>query len=135
MNNGLVFVGNNVFETLLAISSEEQAQGLMYRAWPPPVMSFIYAAPSINRFWMNKTPSPLDIVFCHKGEVTQICKGDPYTTHMIGDVRFSDLVIEFPFGTVASSGIKLGHKVGLVKPTFDELKKIIAEKYNGIVKI
>jgi uncharacterized membrane protein (UPF0127 family) len=135
MESGYIYIHNNVFPTLLAISSEEQSIGLMEQEWPPPVMSFIYSQPGINKFWMSNTPSPLDIVFCYKGEVTQICKGEPHSTTMIGDNRFSDLVIEFQKGTVTSSEIKLGHKVGLVKPTIEELKKIIAEKYRGIVKI
>lgn len=135
MEEGYIYIHNNIFPTLLAISEEEQSQGLMGQAWPPPVMSFIYATPKFNRFWMKNTPSPLDIVFCHQGEVTQICKGEPHSTSMIGDVRLSDLVIEFPHGTMLSSGIKLGHKVGLVKPSPAELKRIIAEKYHGIIKI
>jgi uncharacterized protein len=135
MENGYIHIANNIFPTLLAISYEEQAQGLMGQAWPPPVMSFIYARAQVNRFWMKSTPSPLDILFCRNGQVKQICFGEPHSTAMIGDHQLSDLVIELPFGTAASSGIKLGHSVGLVKPTHEELKKIIAEKYLGIVKI
>jgi uncharacterized membrane protein (UPF0127 family) len=135
MENGYIHIANNIFPTLLAISYEEQAQGLMGQAWPPPVMSFIYARAQVNRFWMRNTPSPLDLLFCHNGRVKQICFGEPHSTMMIGDHQLSDLVIELPFGTVQSSGIKLGHGVGLVKPTHEELKKIIAEKYLGIVKI
>lgn len=135
MEQGYIYVASNVFPTLLAISTSEQAQGLMGKVWPPPVMSFIYTTSGVNKFWMKNTPSPLDIVFCHRGEIVQICKGEPHSTALIGANNLSDLVIEFPYGTVASSGIKLGHSVGLVKPTVDELKKIIAEKYHGIVKI
>jgi uncharacterized membrane protein (UPF0127 family) len=134
MEHGYIHIANNIFPTLFAISYEEQAQGLMGQEWPPPVMSFIYTQAQVNRFWMRDTPSPLDILFCHGGEVKQICFGEPNSTKMIGDIQFSDLVVELPFGTVQSSGIKLGHKVGLVKPTQEELKKIIAEKYLGIVK-
>lgn len=135
MESGYIHVHNNVFPTLFAVSEEEQARGLMGQEWPPPVMSFIYAQPKYNKFWMANTPSPLDIVFCYNGEVRQICKGEPYSTAMIGDDKLSDLVIEFPYGTAITSGIKLGHKVGLVKPTAAEFKKIIAEKYRGIVKL
>jgi uncharacterized membrane protein (UPF0127 family) len=135
MEAGYIYAANNIFPTLLAISESEQSQGLMHQSWPPPIMAFIYAEPKYNRFWMKNTPSPLDIIFCHGGKVTQICKGEPYSTEMIGDMRLSDLVIEFPHGTVASCGIKLGHDVGLVKPTREELNKIIAEKYHGIIKI
>lgn len=134
MESGTVFIGSNVFETLLAISFDEQAQGLMYVDPPVPVMSFVYASPQINRFWMAKTPAPLDIIFCNRGEVKQICYGEPHSTAMIGDYQFSDLVIELPFGTAYSSGIKLGHKVGIIKPTAEELRKIVAEKCYGIIK-
>ena len=135
MESGYLYAANNIFQTLLAISEEEQSHGLMYQAWPPPVMSFIYAEQKCNKFWMHKTPSPLDIVFCCDGQITLICKGDPYSTAMIGDDRFSDLVVEFPYGTVSNFGIKLGHAIGLVKPTKEELNKIIATKYHRIIKI
>lgn len=129
METGYIYISDNIFPTLLAISSQEQARGLMGQNWPPPIMSFIYARPSINRFWMANTPSPLDIVFCHNGKITQICEGEPYSTKVIGNQSLSDLVIEFPYGTVESSGVKINNKVGLVKPTTAELKILIAKKY------
>lgn len=134
MEQGYVFIHNNVFPTLLAISMEEQARGLMGQQWPPPVMSFIYADARINKFWMHNTPSPLDILFCHSGKVSQIHSGEPFSTAMIGDDKFSDLIIELPLGTVEHAGIKIGHSVGIIKPTPEELHKIIAEKYHHFVK-
>jgi uncharacterized membrane protein (UPF0127 family) len=134
MERGYVFIHNNVFPTLLAISEVEQSHGLMGQQWPPPVMSFIYTEPRINKFWMHNTPSPLDILFCHQGKVSQIHAGQPLSTEMIGDNKFSDLIIELPYGTVDTIGIKVGHMVGIVKPTPEELRKIIAEKYHLFVK-
>lgn len=127
MEQGYIYVHNNVFPTLLAISESEQSRGLMEQEWPPPIMSFVYAEPRFIQFWMHNTPSPLDIIFCRNGEIKEICKGEPHSTALIGSTS-SDLVIEMPFGTALSSGIRLGHKVGLVRPTSDELKKIFAEK-------
>lgn len=135
MESGYILIHENVFPTLFAISMEEQARGLMGQEWPPPIMSFVYASPKYNKFWMKNTPSPLDIVFCHNGKVTQICKGEPYSTAMIGDDSLSDLIVELPFGTAAAYGIRLGHHVGVVKPTVAQLKKIIAEKTQGITKL
>jgi uncharacterized membrane protein (UPF0127 family) len=134
MESGYIHIYDSVFPTFLAISSEEQSQGLMFQEWPPPVMSFIYAEPRVNKFWMKNTPSPLDIVFCHNGKVTQLCYGEPHSTSVIGGDSFSDLIIELPHGTVDTVGIKIGHAVGLVKPTVNELRKIIAEKYPHFVK-
>lgn len=133
MNEGYIYISNNIFPTLLAISEKEQQYGLMGQTWPPPVMTFIYSSPKVNKFWMHNTPSPLDIIFCSKGEVSQICLGEPYSTAIIGDDKFSDLVIELPRGTVVSSGISLGHHVGVVKPTDEELKKLIIEKRRAII--
>lgn len=135
MENGTVCIGFNLFDTLLAISEQEQSRGLMYINPPAPVMSFIYDSPRINKFWMANTKAPLDIVFCHQGKVSQLHVGEPFSTEMIGDNKFSDLIIELPYGTVDKSGIKIGHSVGLVKPTSDELHKIFAEKYNLFIKI
>jgi len=135
MESGYIYIHERVFPTLFAISSEEQALGLMGQEWPPPVMSFIYAQPKPNKFWMKNTPSPLDIVFCHNGKVTQICKGEPYSTSVIGDDSLSDLIVELPHGMVAACGIQLGHEVGLVKPTVAELKRLVAEKTRGITKV
>lgn len=135
MESGYLYVASNIFPTLLAISEIEQARGLMEQKWPPPVMSFVYDSPRINRFWMRNTPSPLDIVFCYQEKIIQICKGEPHSTMALGDYQKSDLVVEFPYGTVRDSDIKVGHSIGLVKPTPEQLKRIIAEKCHGIVKI
>lgn len=133
MEQGYVFIQDNIIPTLIAISAEEQANGLMHQEWPPPVMSFIYISPGVNRFWMKNTPSPLDIVFCHNGKVSEICYGEPHSTQVVG-TQLSDLVIELPHGTADSIKIKVGQPVGLVKPTLDELKRIIAEKSGLFVK-
>lgn len=133
MEQGYIFIANNVFPTLFAISSEEHQRGLMFEEWPPPVMSFVYTRPQINKFWMHNTVSPLDILFCHNGKITQICYGEPHSTTMLGGDEFSNLVIEVPHGTVATAEIKLGHSVGLVSPTFRELRKIIVAKNRGFV--
>ena len=132
MERGTVAINNKVFTVLLAISETEQARGLMRVAPPVPNMAFIYNAPKITKFWMSCTPSPLDIVFCHNGMVTQICHGEPFSTKLIGADLISDLVIEFPRGVAAD--IKLGDKISLVKPTISELQKLIAEKYHKFVK-
>ena len=134
MKNGYIYVDSNIFPTLLAISEDEQSKGLMYEPYPPPIMSFVYAEPRIVKFWMKNTPSPLDIVFCCNGNIKQICTGEPLSTKTIGDDYLSDLIIEFPFGTVKNSQIKIGHKVGIIAPTESELKKIIAEKTSKFVK-
>lgn len=132
MKEGYIYIANNIMPTLLAISQDEQSRGLMYMEWPPPIMSFIYASPGINKFWMKNTPSPLDIVFCNNNIITQICVGIPHSTQVIGGDNLSDLIIELPYGTVKSSGIKLGNEAGLIRPTVAELKKNIYKNAPGM---
>lgn len=132
MEQGCIYIANNIFQTLLALSEEEQERGLMNIDPPIPNMTFIYTYPKINKFWMQNTKVPLDIIFSYKGEVSQICKGEPYSTSVIGDNRYSDLIVELPYGTAQSSGIKLGHKIGLIKPTEKELKIIFAKNYSPL---
>jgi uncharacterized membrane protein (UPF0127 family) len=133
MEKGYIYIDNNVFPTLLALSEEEQSKGLMHQSWPPPVMSFVYDQPRVTQFWMKNTPSPLDIVFCCNGKVRQICKGEPNTTSIIGDYSFSDLVVELPYGTANQSKIKIGSEVGLFKPDREELRKIFAKNTKRIL--
>jgi len=130
MHEGYIHVNSIVFPSLFAISEREQQKGLMDVKWPPPIMSFVYESPRINKFWMSNTPSPLDILFCYNGKVTQICKGEPYSTSVIGKDQFSDLVIEFPEGIVSSLNIKLGHKASIISPNSHDLKKILASARN-----
>lgn len=115
MKSNYIYVGDNVFDTLIATSYEEQSRGLMYEPYPPPVMTFVYNYPKINKFWMKNTPSPLDIVFCCNNKIIDICKGIPFSTEIIGPDEPSDLVIEFPYGTMNKIKAKINTKIGLIK--------------------
>jgi uncharacterized membrane protein (UPF0127 family) len=132
MERGIINIGSRTFDVLIAISDKEQARGLMFVEPPAPNMVFVYDRPRVSKFWMSNTKCPLDIVFCHNGKITQVCQGEPYSTKLIGDDLISDLVVELPRG--AAADFKLGHSVDLIKPTFDELRQIIAEKYHQFVK-
>jgi uncharacterized protein len=114
MKSGIICIGNNIFETLLACSDDEQKRGLMYLEPPTPNMTFVYTKAQINKFWMKSTPAPLDILFSYNGKITQICKGEPFSTAAIGANEFSDLVIELPYGTSSKVGIKIGSPVSLL---------------------
>lgn len=113
MKTGIITIGNNVFETLVAVNEKEQSKGLMFQTPPVSNMSFVYKQPKINKFWMHNTPSELDIIFCCNGIVTEICKGEPYSTKILGSNMFSNLVIEFQYGTVEKFNIKVGDRVEL----------------------
>jgi hypothetical protein len=109
----IIVIGQNIFETKVAITEEEKAKGLMFEEWPPPVMVFPYKYASYNKFWMKNTCSPLDILFCVNGEVVDIKKGEPFSLDTIGPDCPTDLVVELPAGHVKSFGIQIGDKIKL----------------------
>ncbi len=113
-NTATLRVGDQEFETLLAISEEEQATGLMHVQAPTPIMSFVYATPRVNMFWMKNTPAPLDIVFALNGNVVAIHEGEPHSTKMIGDYRPTDLVVELPRGSCDKIGLRVGDCISIV---------------------
>ena len=53
-------------ELEVADESHEQSRGLQLRRPLPPLrgMWFPYSPPSLARFWMHRTPAPLDMVVC-----------------------------------------------------------------------
>lgn len=99
--------------TVLAITSEEQAKGLMYEESLPPAMAFVYTEPRLNKFWMSHTPKPLDIIFCLKNKIVSICHGVPYSTSLIGGNHLSDLVLEMPYGNSTKLGMKIGDVISM----------------------
>lgn len=104
----LVILGNNKLETLIALTEDEQVQGLMYRDWPPPVMSFPFNQASVHKFWMRNTISPLDIIFCRAGGIVSIASGIPLSLKLVGPDEPIDLVVELPAGTARKLNISTG---------------------------
>lgn len=113
MSDKIVF-GKHAITTLVAVTEEEQARGLMFKSWPPPVMSFPYDDAKQRKFWMHNTSSPLDIVFCRAGKVICIVEGHPFSRKLVGPDDVCDLVVELPRGMSAHLGVSLGTDVKLV---------------------
>jgi uncharacterized membrane protein (UPF0127 family) len=98
-------IGNNIFNTLVAITEDEHVQGLMYIDPPAPIMSFPYKNAKIRKFWMKNTKAPLDILFCFNNKILDIYTGEPYSLDLIGPDLPADLVIETPKGFCKSNNI------------------------------
>jgi uncharacterized protein len=101
----------------VAQTPEQQEMGLMYR---PPLpndrgMLFPFNPPRQVRFWMENTPSPLDMVFLYQGVIKDIaanvspCTTNPCPTY--GPWTEIDQVIELRSGRAAELGLKVGDRV------------------------
>lgn len=117
-----IIIKGKKFPVLLAISSEEQMQGLMYRDPPLPAMVFLSRRPENRSFWMKNVKADLDIVFCLNNKVSSIWKGESNSTRIVGGGEISDLVIEFPYGFCKAEGISAGSEISV------ELSKAAAIK-------
>lgn len=117
-----ISIKGQVFPTLVAITQEEHQKGLMFQAWPPPIMVFPYRTSSYRKFWMKNTISPLDIIFCNANRVVGIYRGTPLSTEMVGPNSLSDMVVELPAGLAERLGLSIGDYVGFA-PTKNTLAK------------
>ena len=110
----MIVIGDNEFTTIVAVTSREHEQGLMFKAWPPPIMSFPYERAMVRKFWMKNTPSPLDIIFCRDNVVLGVYDGEPESLRCVGSNEPSDLIVELPRGMAAELNIKAGDSVKLL---------------------
>lgn len=92
----------------------EQAMGLQLRGPLPPLrgMWFPFPQPSLLRFWMHRTPEPLDMVFVSQGRVIAVvadaapCPRLPCRSY--GPDQPGDGVVELAAGQAAALGIQVG---------------------------
>ena len=104
-----------VYRLELALTPEDQAQGLMYRESLPPNagMLFVFDQPAPHHFWMKNTMIPLDMIWMDDaGKVTYVsadtppCKADPCATY--GPDSPAKQVLEIAGGKAKEEGVKVG---------------------------
>jgi uncharacterized membrane protein (UPF0127 family) len=95
----------------------QYAMGLQMRPPLPPLrgMWFPYAPPALARFWMHRTPEPLDMLFIRNGRVVALESAVPPCMHLpcpsYGPDEPVDGVLELGSGQAAALGIALGTPV------------------------
>ncbi len=95
----------------------QYAMGLQLRPPLPPLrgMWFPYAPPAVARFWMHRTPEPLDMLFIRDGRVAALetdvppCMNLPCRSY--GPDTPVDGVLELAAGQAAVLGIGVGTPV------------------------
>jgi uncharacterized membrane protein (UPF0127 family) len=130
--NDKIKIGETEFSTLVAVTEEDHTNGLMFKAWPPPIMSFPYSTAEVRKFWMHNTISPLDIIFCKANKIVDICYGKPLSLDFIGPDFPIDLVVELPLGTSKKHGLSVGDAVQL-KCSVNTIAKEFLFKYSKII--
>ena len=101
----------------VADTPEKQSKGLQLRPSLPPLrgMWFPYSPPSLARFWMHRTPEPLDMLFVLGGRVVAIEAHTKPCLHLpcrsYGPDQAVDGVLELAAGQAAAQGIQVGSPV------------------------
>jgi len=103
------------FQVELALSSEQMAQGLMFRRQmaPDAGMLFLHREERELSMWMKNTFIPLDMIFiAADGRITHIAQRTvPQSLATISSEGVAKAVLELNAGTAERLGIKPGDRV------------------------
>ena len=117
-NQSRVCFQQNCFTVELALTSEQQAQGLMARTHmdPDKGMLFVFPSESVYPFWMKDTLIPLDMIWMDSnGTVVFIGKDEqpcgPLECPSINPGVQAKYVLEVSAGTADRIGLKEGDKL------------------------
>jgi uncharacterized membrane protein (UPF0127 family) len=107
--------GAQQFAVEVAVTSEQRAQGLMYRERLPADagMLFLYPAARPVSMWMKNTLIPLDMLFIgDDGRILHIAeRAIPGSTATISSMQPARAVLELNGGTAARLKIQVGDRV------------------------
>ena len=112
-------VGNKSLKVKLAITPQQQRQGLMNVRGKGPTklpenegMLFIYRREEILSFWMKNTTLPLSIAFIDKkGIITEIRDMEPLGMDSVRSAKPAQYALEVNRGWFSKNNIKIGTKV------------------------
>lgn len=102
------------FRAELALTSEQQARGLMFRTQmgPDEGMLFPRNPPGVASFWMRNTLIPLDIIYVGTdGRILNIARAIPHDETPIPSAGIAAGVLELNGGRAAQLGIRPGDLV------------------------
>lgn len=109
-----IIINNKPLVLELAVTRNQQHQGLMFRSSLPDNsgMLFAYDTDKIRSFWMKNTSIPLSLGYINaEGSLQEIYDMEPYSRTPVTSSMPVRYVMELNKGTFAYFGIKPGDKV------------------------
>ena len=107
--------GMHLIDAQVALTSAQQATGLMHRKEMPATegMLFVFEQASRQCFWMKNTLLPLTAAFiADDGTITNLADMKPQTTDAHCSTQPVRFVLEMNQGWFAKRGIRAGFKLG-----------------------
>ncbi len=121
--SGFAFDGITYNFTMVAVTAEQQEQGLMNRTVTNSTFElFVFNTSADYPFWMKDTYYPLDIIWVNGNTVAYIYNAIPCSSYDSAQLNctiydphvFADYVIEARSGFVNSTGMKVGDQIRMV---------------------
>jgi len=118
-NLNRIYLKNYCFEVELALTAEQQRQGLMYRQEldADKGMLFVFKQSQRHTFWMKNTYIPLDIIWINESyqvadisHQTQPCQANQ-SCPVIRPTQDALYVLEIKGGLAEQIGLKIGDEV------------------------
>ena len=114
-------VGDKFLKVKLAMTPEQQKQGLMNIQGMPPTqlaqnegMLFVYQREEMISFWMRNTTLPLSIAFINKkGFITEIKDMEPGSDASVRPERPAQYALEVNRGWFSKNDVRVGDKLKL----------------------
>ncbi|MBE9223070.1 DUF192 domain-containing protein [Cyanobacterium stanieri LEGE 03274] len=113
----MTIINGEQIDLEVATTSEQQAQGLMYRQFLPSNrgMLFPFEFPRRATFWMKNVNMPLDMIFLYRGKVVSIennvppCESEPCPIY--GPEAIVDQVLELAGGRANELNLQRGDRI------------------------
>ncbi|MEM0898665.1 MAG: DUF192 domain-containing protein [Pseudomonadota bacterium] len=100
------------FDLEIADDTRERSAGLMHRTDLPKDRGMLFVWPEASQrfFWMENTPTPLDIIFANgTGQVVRIARDTvPFSTSPIPSGQRAKYVLEIHAGLSSKFGLQVG---------------------------
>lgn len=117
--------GERQFKIWLAVTAEQQRQGLMFvrDLAPDQGMLFVHERPVIATMWMKNTYIPLDLLFINsRGRIVRILHNTkPFSLDTLSSLEPVTGVLELKGGESARQALRVGDQV--VHPAFKPARK------------
>ncbi len=121
---GTLTIGPASYSVEIADTGVSRMRGLSGRASLAQDTGMLFVFPIAGRygFWMKGMRFPLDFVWISGGVVSGVSEGVPAPSNPFNlpsyyppDDKVVDMIVEFPAGTIARTGITAGMSVALVR--------------------
>lgn len=120
-----ITVNNHTLRVWLALDADRQAEGLMFvperEIADDQGMLFVFPQERLLSFWMQNTPTSLDIAYARSdGTIVKTYTLPPYTLSSFSSIEPARVALEMKAGSFARLQIKVGDRLVIPSDVFKD---------------